>query len=186
MADGPLRIQLVVDKAGPDLYCGRCSDFPDMVAVANTIEGVIARAPYAMTEYLQSNKIFGPVDLTVLAIKSFQVMVNPPAPPRPPGQRPAGQAPGPRPPGAPGGAPRPPGAAPSGAPGAGGPRPPGAQAAGQRPPGAKPGAPAAPPRPKIRMLTILPPGTVPLPPPPEDPTSPSAATTASTPTVAKP
>jgi hypothetical protein len=186
MADGPLKIQLVVDKAGPDLYCGRTGDFPDMVAVAPTIEGVIARAPYAMTEYLQANKIFGPVDLTVLVIRSFQVMVNPPAPPRPPGQGPAGQGPagqGPRPPGAPG-APRPPGAPP-----AGGPRPPGAQAGGPRPPGApgaKPGAPPAPPRPKIKMLTILPPGTVPLPPEAEEPTSPSAATTASTPTVAKP
>lgn len=181
MADGPLKIQLVVDKAGPDLYCGRTGDFPDMVAIAPTIEGVIARAPYAMTEYLQANKIFGPVDLTVLVIRSFQVMVNPPAPPRPPGQGPAGQ--GPRPPGAPG-APRPPGAPP-----AGGPRPPGAQAGGPRPPGApgaKPGAPPAPPRPKIKMLTILPPGTIPLPPEAEDPTSPSAATTASTPTVAKP
>ncbi len=159
MADEPLKVQLVVDKAGPDMYCGRSSDYPDMIAIAPTMEGAFARAPYAMTEYLQANKIFGPVDLTVVAVRSYQVMVNPPQPPRPPGPRPAGQAQGQRPTGAPG-------------------KP--------RPAGAKPGAPAAPPRPKLKILTLHPHGSLSTPEESGQPTSPSAATTASTPTLAKP
>jgi len=181
MTDGAVtKIQLVVDKAGDQLYIGRSADFQDMVVIAPTMEGLFARAPYAITEYMQAAKKFGPVDLTVLSIKTFQVMVNPPAPPRPPGPRPAG----PRPPGAPP-APRPAGAPPA-------PRPPGAIPAAK--PVRPPTMPIDPllmtqPSQKVRLIKVLPPGTVPV--SPESglnvsSSAPTSATIPSQPTVAKP
>ncbi len=190
MVDGKVtKIVLSVEKGGEDFYVGRSAEFPDMVVIAPSIEGLFARAPYAITEYMQANKNFGPVDLTALAMKTFQVMVNPPAPPRPPGARPAG----PRPPGAPP-PPRPAGAPPP-------PRPAGAPP-GPRPPGAVPAAkPVRPPTmpidpllmtqpsQKVRLIKVLPPGTVPV--SPESglnvtSTAPTSATSSSQPTVAKP
>lgn len=181
MVDGKVtKIVLSVEKGGEDFYVGRSAEFPDMVVIAPTIEGLFARAPYAITEYMQANKSFGPVDLTALAMKTFQVMVNPPAPPRPPGPRPAG----PRPPGAPA-APRPAGAPPA-------PRPPGTVPAAK--PVRPPTMPTDPllmtqPSQKVRLIKVLPPGTVPV--SPENglnvtSTAPTSATTPSQPTVAKP
>jgi hypothetical protein len=170
------QVQLIVVKASDDNWAGRSHEYPDLLVIAPTMQGVFARAPYAVTEYFQARGIFGLVDLTVLSVEQFAVRIDPPRPraPRPPpaaGARPLG------------GAPRPPGAPPP---------------AGARPPGAAPRPPGAPPRPPVprpaaampgrAKLTVHPPGSVEstFASVPDEPTGPSSPTTASGPDPSPP